>query len=332
MNNHKVSIIIPIFNTEKFISRCLDSIINQTYNNIEIIVVNDYTLDNSINIVADYVKRDSRIKVIEHKINRGLMMTRNTGINNATGDYIMFCDSDDFLPLNSVEFLLNEALKNRADITVGSYQRVNTNGKYSHICKPKLSFGSDPHSIYKSLLGFELSHSLWGKIFKTNLLKDNSYEVYENFTNSEDRLLFYQVVQNINCLSVVDEVVYYYCSNINSSTRKNFSEKSLKNILITLNHNYIIFKDNEELLIKYKKNILDITIDLTKSHNIKSKEFIAEIDILENRTLYSFNNMKRLYKGKQLILNYCILNSKIIAYFFAIKNRLFVLLKNKIYS
>lgn len=98
----KVSIIVPFFNVEPCIGYCLESLLNQTYTNIEILCIDDCSQDDSINIVDSYSKQDSRIKVIRHKNNKGLGGARNTGINNATGDFVCFVDSDDYVSNNGV--------------------------------------------------------------------------------------------------------------------------------------------------------------------------------------------------------------------------------------
>ena len=102
---NKVSIIIPVYNSEKYISKCLDSVLNQTYKNIEILVINDGSKDNSIDILREYEKKDDRIVVID-KENEGVAKTRNQGIKKATGDYIMFIDNDDFIDEDYVETYL----------------------------------------------------------------------------------------------------------------------------------------------------------------------------------------------------------------------------------
>ena len=107
----KVSVIIPIYNAEKFLSLCLESIINQTYKNLEIVLVNDGSLDNSIEICRQYAERDNRIKIIDDK-NRGVSYARNKGIEKATGQYILFIDSDDIVKKNYIDILVKKINKN----------------------------------------------------------------------------------------------------------------------------------------------------------------------------------------------------------------------------
>ncbi len=123
MMKRKYSIIVPVYNVEKYINECLSSLINQTYKNIEIVVINDGSSDNSLSLIEEYSRIDDRIRVIDQK-NMGLGYTRNVGIDNAVGDYILFVDSDDYISLNTCEEI--EAVlsyNNEVDIIVlGRYR------------------------------------------------------------------------------------------------------------------------------------------------------------------------------------------------------------------
>ena len=112
----KVSIIVPVYNVELYLRECLDSIINQTLKDIEIICVDDCSTDNSYIILDEYSKKDSRIKLLKHNVNKGLGPARNTGINVAQGEYIGFIDSDDYISLDYFENLYNTAKKYNSDI------------------------------------------------------------------------------------------------------------------------------------------------------------------------------------------------------------------------
>ena len=112
-----ISVIIPVYGVEKYISQCLESVINQTYKNIEVIVINDGTKDNSASIAKEYSKQDFRVKVYDFE-NSGLSAARNRGVSLAKGDYIAFLDSDDYVAPNMYEELINNALKTDADIVL----------------------------------------------------------------------------------------------------------------------------------------------------------------------------------------------------------------------
>ena len=122
----KVSVIIPVYNTEKYLRRCLDSVCNQTLRDIEIICINDCSTDNSLSILEEYAGNDNRIKLIDFKENKGAAVARNTGIDMAEGKYIGFVDSDDFVDLDFYEKLYTKAVETGADISKGSYKYCKT--------------------------------------------------------------------------------------------------------------------------------------------------------------------------------------------------------------
>ena len=123
----KVSIIIPIYNVEKYLAECLDSCLNQTHHDIEIVCVNDQSPDNCAEILEKYSKKDSRIKVVNHEENMGLAPARNTGILNSTGDYLIFLDSDDMLSKQAIEVMLAKAKSTDADLVFGDYYTFHNN-------------------------------------------------------------------------------------------------------------------------------------------------------------------------------------------------------------
>lgn len=115
-----ISIIVPVYNTENYLEKCLYSLVNQTYKNIEIIIIDDGSPDNSMNIIQKFVLADNRVKVISQK-NQGLSGARNTGMNNANGDYIMFIDSDDWIEIDTCEKAINASEKYNADVVFWPY-------------------------------------------------------------------------------------------------------------------------------------------------------------------------------------------------------------------
>ncbi len=227
----KVSICVPVYNVEKYISRCLDSLINQSLKDIEIIVVNDCTPDASMKIVEEYAEKDNRIIILNHEINSGLMVARRTGYKAATGDYITFCDSDDMLLLNSVEVLYRTAIESGADIVSGDMQRF-TDSKDLYYVQQKLLYGSDSSAVYKSLLNCEYTHNLCSKLFKKSLLHNFEYLTLQNATNGEDGILFYQVVSNVKKVVHINEVVYKYYINTQSSTQVRLNERGIRSIVV----------------------------------------------------------------------------------------------------
>lgn len=215
--NPFVSIVIPVYNVEKYIGKCLDSILNQTYQNIEIILVDDASCDTSLSIVKKYAEKDKRITIIESSVNRGPMKAREDGYFRAKGNYLMFVDGDDYMPINALKLLVSKAQQTNADIVTGSYIRVNPVGKETFE-EVKMPYGGSKENVLRALLEKKFVQTLWGKLYKAELFKNYRYETFDNMKNGEDAYLFYQIVNNVGHVVCIPESVYYYIENPNSST------------------------------------------------------------------------------------------------------------------
>ena len=180
----KITVIVPVYNVENYLNKCLDSLINQTYKNLEIIVINDGSIDNSGIICQEYAQKDNRIVYIE-KENGGQSEARNMGLDRMTGSYVTFVDSDDWIELDYVEILYKKITEYQADIAVGNYYSFNeAEGMYYfHIfgdsCYEKVY---DNVSIFENLYesqemkSFALI-SVWGKLYKADLLKHLRFDI-----------------------------------------------------------------------------------------------------------------------------------------------------------
>lgn len=228
----KVTVCVPVYNVEKYIRRCLESVVNQTYKDLEIIVVNDCTPDNSMKIVEEIANGDKRFRIIEHDNNRGLMMTRKTGYLAATGDYILFLDSDDTLPEDSIERLCYAQKKHNADIVKGCLLVKGSSGKEWVLNKSELILYNSKEDIFKSLLEGKITHNLAGCLFKKGILHDPDIMSIDKMTNSEDAFLFYQLINKLNnCLLTIPDIVYNYYVNFTSSTHTTLSDDALRKMI-----------------------------------------------------------------------------------------------------
>ena len=178
-----ISVVLPIYNVEKYLKRCLESVVNQTYKNLEIILVNDGSTDSCLQICEEYAKCDNRIKLINKK-NSGLGMARNTGIDNANGEYICFFDSDDYIKLDTIEKLYRKIEKEMPEIICFGFNRVSTDGKITDKNIPNMKknmFKNEeivneflPELISenpKTGKASGLNMSAWGAIYSMNLIK-----------------------------------------------------------------------------------------------------------------------------------------------------------------
>ena len=216
-NRVLISIIVPVYNVEKYLAECLDSLINQTYQYIEIICVNDGSVDNSKSILEEYASKDYRIKIINQN-NQGLSAARNTGMREASGKYIMFVDSDDWIDLCTCKEAVISAEKNHADLVFWSYTR-----EYSGVSKDKLLFWENGtvfddiqvknqlHRRLAGLLGEELKYpdyanaieTAWGKLYLAAELMENKIQFVSTEEIGTEDALF-----NLYALGHVKKAVY----------------------------------------------------------------------------------------------------------------------------
>ena len=212
----KVSVIVPVYNVEKFLPRCLDSIINQTLKDIEIICVNDGSPDNCLSILEDYAKKDSRIKIINQE-NSGPSVSRNKGILVAQGEYIGFVDSDDWLDLDFYEKLYAAAKESDADIAAcgikvyRKYSRVNYMLKYTkEHCVNDLE-----RKLY--LCDVPETCNVWNKIYRTTFIKNNNIEFEVGINFGEDVSFTVEALYYSGNLVIVPATLYNYeRRNVNS--------------------------------------------------------------------------------------------------------------------
>lgn len=224
--DNKVSVVVPIYNVEKYLNRCLQSIINQSYKNIEIILVNDGSTDNSLQIAEEEEKNDSRIKIITQK-NQGLSMARNTGIQHATGEYICFVDSDDFVHKDYVKCLIENLEENDSDISVCDYLYINEKDEtWSKKNKGEKIF-SNLEAINDLLVGNQETEVMaWNKLYKLSLFKENNI-FFPKGKLHEDNFTTYKLYYYAKKISLIPDKLYFYLQRTDSIMGKKFNIKRL---------------------------------------------------------------------------------------------------------
>lgn len=227
----KVSIIVPVYNVGKYLGRCIESIQKQTLTDWELILVDDCSSDNSMDVIQSYAKNDNRIIIKRHDVNHGPMIARRWGDEIANGEYITYCDGDDILPENALQLLYNAAKNTGADIVSGNYTYVTTKGKRID-CVSKLKEGCDSEGLLKALLKYEMQHILCSKLFKSELVKNHDYRVIDHMTNAEDGYLFYQMIPYAKSVVQINDIVYYYMQNLDSSSQRRYTDNAIENILL----------------------------------------------------------------------------------------------------
>lgn len=245
----KISIVSSVYNKEPFIERSLKSFLSQTYDDIEIILINNGSTDNSGTIINKFATIDNRIHIINLVNNIGPSGAYKLGIDSISGDYFTLCDADDYIPSNYIEILYNEMIKHSADIVMCTSDRVWDDGKVEILKRPPqteiiyscqdipslLPQIIDHHS--NQYLGYYLPElgSLWGKLYKTSFVKENQVNYDENVWKYCDWLFNFQLVKRLNKLVYTEDTLYHFYQSNESFTRPssmNWKEKERRILVL----------------------------------------------------------------------------------------------------
>lgn len=227
MKNILISIIIPIYNAEKYIGRCLESVLAQTHEKLEILIVDDGSSDNSLEICRDYAEKDSRIKVL-HKENGGVSSARNLGLKSCSGEYIGFIDSDDYIEKTMYEELLDVAIQNNTGISMCGYYRIigenkSIQGSYDDV--KTISNVQLMNDIYN----YKCMGVLWNKLFKRNVFYSSHGTIFfnEQLHFCEDVLMLTTVTKNSENIAVCNKPLYNYLISDGSLCHGEINERKL---------------------------------------------------------------------------------------------------------
>ena len=211
MEKIDISIIVPVYNAEKYIKKCLDSLVNQTKKEIEIIVINDGSKDDSEKEIKNF--KDTRIKYIKNK-NQGIGKTRNQGIKEAQGKYLMFIDSDDYIEKDTCEVLFNKAEEDNLDLVVCDFYREDENE--NKIEEKVLDFENTNLKNYPEILS-KINLSPWNKLYKTKMIKDNNILFVEDL-KYEDTPFVFMTLDKANKIGKVNRCLNHYIIHSKSET------------------------------------------------------------------------------------------------------------------
>ena len=217
MRKKKVSVIVPVYKVEKYIDKCLNSLVNQTISDLEIVVVNDGSPDNSEVIINDYLKKYPDLFKYIKIPNGGVANARNIGLENASGEYIGFCDSDDYVESNMFELLYEAAKKNKADIVISGYFSDNEqNGTIKNCGLDEMSEFSKSLEENPSML-FAMNPFITSKIFSKKMLEKYEIKFNKNYRIFEDLLFCYTALLKANRVEKVNKALYHYIRRANDS-------------------------------------------------------------------------------------------------------------------
>ena len=277
----KISVIVPVYNVEKYLSQCLDSIIKQTFTEFECICVNDGSTDNSLSILQEYADKDKRIKIINQE-NKGLSGARNSALKVVNGKYITFIDSDDFVSSDYLEKLINVAEKENCDIVYcrhkmyfsldNRYENGPNREKLNKLFHEYSEANKRDKQLKYILDIVENSRSACMKLYKTNVIENNNIVFFEDIYAEED--FSFNILVNLYSqkISILDEEIYYYRKQINSITT-----------------------NKETFRINAIKSFAFLTKELEKRNLLDNNEVLEEFVLSK----FIFNIGKKIPKSKQ---------------------------------
>lgn len=276
--NIDVSVIVPIYNSELYLSRCLDSLVNQSLKSIEFILIDDGSTDNSNNIIKEYMKKDFRFSLIEQK-NEGVGSARNKGIKKAEGKYISFIDSDDYIDFQMLENMHLTAFSQDLDIIVSRYRKVDFNDKT--IQEGPSYNGFDKETMFKSLLTMSIPSVCWNGLYKRSLFEQPDCLFPNKNMYNEDTATIYKLYYYANLVGFTNSIYYSWYQTPNSKTNsisfKHIDDmynivQSFKEFL--LQHNiYQVYK--YEFIHTYLKAILKKRLQIIEFKKEKKDEYLS---------------------------------------------------------
>lgn len=293
--NPTISVIVPVYNVERYLHKCIDSIINQTYKHLEIILVDDGSVDNSALICDEYVKKDTRIKVI-HQKNKGLSGARNSGLEIATGDYVGFVDSDDWIHEKMYEALITQSLLHQSDLSSCVVQESNKTRNEVRLVNQKPIILDKKELLYNYLnFGFYIPRNLYSK----ELIKDFRFD--ENILFVEDIFFGINIVERVDNSVFVDFPYYVYnTDNDMSLTRVKYN----KNTFMTLDaYIYIqtkstdIFPNDVELQTVIRERIIGNCLYHLQNLYLKSNTHLDKDGVMKRKTKQTYNDNFVFFKN-----------------------------------
>lgn len=288
MKNDLISIIIPVYKVEKYLEKCIESVLKQTYTNLQIILVDDGSPDNCGKICDEYAKKDPRIEVI-HKVNGGLSDARNVGIAKAKGKYIGFVDSDDYIKEDMYEILINLIKEYDADVSICNLYDVIDGKEYIRNNENGIQEYSRLEILKEVLLDKNIQSYAWNKLYKKELFDEIKYPIGKKY---EDIGTTFYVFEKCNKIVVTSEPEYYYLKRSDSLVN-NVTESTVLDYTDIIIQRYLYTQKNIEELRKYNNYYLAKTL-ITAHNDIEQLGSISEKMQEKYKELYNlvYNIMK----------------------------------------
>lgn len=309
-SNPVISVIMPVYNVEKYLSDCLDSVLAQTFTDFELICINDGSTDNSPQILADYAAKDTRIKIINQP-NQRQAAARNNGLSHALGDYIYFMDSDDTAHPQLLEICYKQIMAHNADMVCFAFSRKKETKHYNDISKIKTKIHNNPLFISTYAKHFRITFNVWTKFFSKKLLQNTKFMVNNQY---EDYVFVYEILAQKPHTVIMDEALYFYTINPNSVSAQKCHPKQITDYHDGINYLYNIYKQPhlQNELSQLKLSLIPILLKSQLKKCQKAPEnvstqmqqcFAQELADLQSKGLLSWHkhNLWRYWQYLKLI-------------------------------
>lgn len=300
-----VSIIIPVYRSKKYIEKCVRSVLDQTYKDLEIIIVDDCGKDGSIDIIKrvmiEYHNMANRVRFIYHDFNKGCAAARRDGMMEATGDYILQVDSDDYIDPSMVEKMVSKASAEDADMVVSNYYYTTPNRRtLVEIKKPvdNIDFAS------KVLLGY-VHAGAWNKLMRSSIIKDNSLYPVPGINMGDDMTILLQALFHMDKISYIDDALYYYNDSNEESLSKNVYPMVNDVNLIKIINTFLLENNIDNAKVKR-------SFELFRYGRLGRNLLYNDLDdVKRNMDVFNVSNAKEVFEHKRLPLHY-----KLVVFFY----------------
>lgn len=281
-----ISIIVPVHNAQSTLHKCIESILNQKYSNIELLLIDDGSTDNSLLICKEFAQKDFRIKVY-HQNNQGVSVARNWGIEKCIGEWISFIDSDDYIAPTYLNKLVTQA--EGCELIIGGNNRIKANNLLERAEFPDSKISIKDNDIACIMDNVLIYGTPWGKLFQSSTIKDNNIRFKPEFQLHEDHIFYFEVINHLSSIRLITDSDYYYVDNGQEtlSRKKNIPSHLKWDAYLTLSHQLkqIIIRWNLDVqsLVQTKNfiirlHITAIIISYHKESNDTRRFLLAQID------------------------------------------------------
>lgn len=325
-----ISVTVAVYNTEKFLAKCMDAILAQTYKNIEIIAVDDGSKDGSLGILQEYEKKDSRVKAI-HQENGGLAAARNTGLEHANGKYVCFLDSDDYIEEDYLEQLYQCLTQNDADVAVCGYYKELPNGRTEDMLLGIEGIVERDEAIANMYMHNSFGAYSWNKLFKMSIVKEYNIRYDLELRMTQDLYWSTLYMKQIKKAAYVNKPLYHYIYNEDSAVHKikktgKFNKKFLTSIKAHEKTKEVLKDESEFVRLsfseRYVNTYMRLVVNMYYSHN-RDKNLIRLAHKNVRKNIGHFLKSKHYKKSQRLGALLIAVHPRVFMFVYGIMNKLF---------